>query len=285
MADNPNDITGVPTGFYDLDRMTSGLQAGDLVVLAARPSMGKTALAVNIAEHVALNEGLPVAVFSMEMAATELVRRMMCARAGVDSQKLKQNRLNAEECGKVISALVGLQKAPIFIDDTPGLTVGKLRALARRHVQRNHAKLIVVDYLQLMTAPESARENRQQEVSAISRGIKALARELNVPILCLSQLNRAAEAREGHRPRMSDLRESGSLEQDADAVWLLHREEYYHLGDEDWFNGKGNDKYWGTGEIIVAKNRNGPTGTVPLTWNNTTTRFGNHAEASKWETK
>lgn len=287
MADEGKSITGVSSGFHDLDELTSGLQRGEMVVVAARPSMGKTALALNLAEQIAFGgsphdeRGLhtPVAVFSMEMSRQQLVQRLICARSGVDSHKMRRNMLNPEEVNRVMTACGELNDAPIFIDDTPGLSVMALRAKARRLAAQFDIRCIVIDYLQLMSAPQSAKENRQQEVSAISRGVKALARELNLPVICLAQLNRAAETREGHRPRMGDLRESGSIEQDADTIMLLHREDYYHVGDEAWLS-ENQDKI-GVAELIIAKQRNGPTDTVKLSWDRTTTRFKNFT-ANQW---
>lgn len=282
-ANEGKNITGFATGYTDLDEMTSGLQPGELVIVAARPSMGKTALALNLAEQVAFGgspfakagPATPVGFFSMEMSKQSLAQRMLCARADVDSHRLRTNRLTKEEFQRLFQTAGVLGDAPLFIDDTPGLTVMQLRAKARRMVHRHGVKCIFVDYLQLMSAPGSVRDGRQNEVSAISRGVKALARELNIPVVCLAQLNRGAEQREGHRPRMADLRESGSIEQDADTIILLHREEYYHVGDHEWFN--ENPEKIGLAELILAKQRNGPTGTVKLTWDNKTTRFRNYA--------
>jgi len=272
-------ITGVATGYPDLDEMTSGLQPGELVIVAARPSMGKTAFALNLAEQVALagehGQRAPVAFFSLEMSRQAVANRIMCARSGVDSQLVRTNRLNEEHYRKLIQACGDLSEAPIYIDDTPSMTILALRARARRLASQHGVKCIMIDYLQLLTSPGSARESRQVEVSSISRGIKALARELNVPVVCLAQLNRGSEQREGHRPRMSDLRESGSIEQDADVIALLHREEYYHQADPDW--AEENPERVGAAELIIAKQRNGPTGTVNLIWDNKTTRFKPHA--------
>jgi len=273
-------VTGLATGYHRLDELTSGLQNGELVIVAARPSMGKTALALNLAEQVSLRGGhsdapVPVALFSLEMSRQSVTQRLMCAKAAVDSHLLRSNRLREEHYRALIEACGVLGEAPIFIDDTPGMTVLQLRARARRLAAQHGIRCIFIDYLQLMTAPGSARESRQVEVSAISRGIKALARELNIPVVCLAQLNRGAEQREGHRPRMSDLRESGSIEQDADVIALLHREEYYHQADPEWL--LENPDKEGLAELIIAKQRNGPTGTVDLLWDARTTRFKNHA--------
>ncbi|TVQ33778.1 MAG: replicative DNA helicase [Phycisphaeraceae bacterium] len=273
-------VTGVCTGYYRLDELTSGLQPGELLIIAARPSMGKTALALNLAEQVALSgghNGAPAACgfFSLEMSKQAVTQRIMCAKANVDSHLYRTNRLGEEHFRKLIAACGQLGEAPLYIDDTPGLTILQLRARARRMAAQHHIKCLFIDYLQLLTAPGSARESRQVEVSAISRGIKALARELNIPVVCLSQLNRGAEQREGHRPRMSDLRESGSIEQDADVIMLLHREEYYHQGEAEWL--EENPEKEGLAELIIAKQRNGPTGVVELLWDAKTTRFKNHA--------
>jgi len=270
-------ITGIPTGFFELDEMLSGLQRGDLLILAARPSMGKTAFALNIAEHVAADEKKPVAVFSLEMGKHQLAQRLLCSRSGVDSHLLRRNMLSPEHFGRLAMTVGELAEAPIYIDDTPGLTLLQLRAKARRMVSQWDIACIVVDYLQLMSAPGS--DSRQQEVSNISRGIKALARELNVPVICLSQLNRAAEQREGHRPRMSDLRESGSIEQDADVIMMLHRESYYHRNDPNWE--RENPDRVNLAEVIIAKQRNGPAGVVPLIFDGGTTRFRNAARGTE----
>ncbi len=279
-------ITGYATGFGDLDEMTSGLQPGELIILAARPSMGKTAMALNLAEQIAFGgspyakqgPATPVGFFSMEMSRQAIAQRLLCARAGVDSHRFRTNRLRKDDFSALMSSADALSRAPLFIDDTPSLSVMLLRAKARRMVKRHDIKCIFIDYLQLMTAPAASSDGRQQEVSAISRGVKALARELNIPIVCLAQLNRGAEQREGHRPRMADLRESGSIEQDADVIMLLHREEYYHVGDQAWMD-ENPDKI-GLSELIIAKQRNGPTGTVKLSWDNATTRFKNYAAGS-----
>ena len=262
-------LSGVPSGFADLDEMTHGLQRGEMVILAARPSMGKTAFALNVAEQMAL-AGHAVAVFSLEMGKQALVQRLLSARSGVDSARMRRGMLGREEWDRLHNACDELHQAPIFIDDTPGLTMLQLRAKARRLKSRHDVEVVLIDYLQLMSSGRRA-ESRQVEISEISRGVKAMARELDVPVICLSQLNRAAEQREGHRPRMSDLRESGSIEQDADVVAMLHREEYYHVGDEDW--AIHNEDKVGLAELIIAKQRNGPTGTVKLTWSSSTTRF------------
>lgn len=280
---------GVDTGFVDLDEMLGGLQAGEMVILAARPSMGKTALALNVCEQIAMGTNepgsmhktrnpTPVGLFSLEMSKSALAQRLLASWSGVEGHRIRTGRLSKrapnDEYKVLLDASQQLGRAPIFVDDTPGLTVLSLRARARRMVAQHKVKAIMVDYLQLLTAPQAARESRQVEVSAISRGVKALARELNIPVIALSQLNRGPEGREGNRPRLSDLRESGSLEQDADVVLLLHREEYFHIQDEEW-KANNPDKV-GLAEVIVAKQRNGPTGVVRLTWESGTTRFKNH---------
>ena len=264
-------LTGLETGYYELDEMTNGLQNGEMIIVAARPSMGKTALALNIAEHIAASNKQPVAVFSLEMGRQQLAQRLLCSRGGVDSQKVRRHNLSPDEFRQLAMVVGELSEAPLYIDDTPSLTLLALRAKARRLAARKDIKAIFIDYLQLMTAHNA--ESRQQEVSTLSRGIKAMARELDVPVICLSQLNRSPEGREGHRPRMSDLRESGSIEQDADVVMLLHREDYYHRGEEDY-------QEKNTAELIIAKQRNGPTGKIDLQFHGSTMRFNNLAMAS-----
>lgn len=268
MADNPNDVTGVPTGFYDLDRMTAGLQPGDMVVLAARPSMGKTAFAINIAEHVALNEGLPVAVFSMEMGAAQLAVRIVGSIGRIDQGHLRTGKLTDEEWPRLTEAIEKLRTISLHIDETAGLTASELRANARR-LSRQCGKLglIVVDYLQLMSGGGSD-ENRATELGEISRGLKMLAKELGCPVIALSQLNRSVEQRPDKRPMMSDLRESGAIEQDADIIMFIYRDDYYT---------KEASKEPGVAEIIIAKQRNGPTGTVKLAFLKPLTRFENLA--------
>ena len=264
MADNPNDVTGVPTGFIDLDRMTAGLQAGDLVVLAARPSMGKTAFAINIAEHVALNEGLPVAVFSMEMGAAQLAVRIVGSIGRIDQGHLRTGKLTDEEWPRLTEAIERLRNVSLHIDETPGLTPSELRANARRLARQcGKLGLIVVDYLQLMSGSSSDGENRATELGEISRGLKALAKELQCPVIALSQLNRSVEQRTDKRPMMSDLRESGAIEQDADIIMFIYRDDYYNKDSREP----------GVAEIIIGKQRNGPTGTVKLTFLKPLTRF------------
>ena len=269
MADNPMDVTGVPTGFVDLDRMTSGLQAGDLVVLAARPSMGKTSFAVNIAEHVALNEGLPVAVFSMEMGAAQLALRIVGSIGRVNQGNLRTGKLTDEEWPSLTEAVERLRTVSMHIDETPGLTPSELRANARR-LARTCGKLglIVVDYLQLMSGSGgNSSDNRATELGEISRGLKMLAKELQCPVIALSQLNRSVEQRTDKRPMMSDLRESGAIEQDADIIMFIYRDDYYNK----------ESKEPNVAEIIIGKQRNGPTGTVKLFFQKNQTRFENLA--------
>ncbi|MSR19211.1 MAG: replicative DNA helicase [Phycisphaerales bacterium] len=262
-------LTGLPTGYAELDDLTCGLQAGEMVVIAARPSMGKTALALNLMEKVAA-AGHPVAMFSLEMGRQALVQRILCARAGVDSQRLRRGSLRSEDLQRLSRAAESLQACAIYIDDTPALSVLGLRSRARRLREKFGIEAVFVDYLQLMTSGRRS-ESRQVEVSDISRGIKALAREISAPVICMAQLNRATEDRREHRPRLSDLRESGSIEQDADVVMLLHREEYYHLAEPDWLD--ANPDKAGLAELIVGKQRNGPTGTIKLSWNSASTSF------------
>ena len=265
MADNPNDVTGVPTGFYDLDRMTAGFQAGDLIVLAARPSMGKTALAINIAEHVALHEGLPVAVFSMEMGAAQLAVRIVGSIGRIDQGHLRTGKLTDDEWPRLTEAIEKLRTISLHIDESAGLTSSELRASARR-LSRQCGKLglIVVDYLQLMSGSSNDGENRATELGEISRGLKMLAKELQCPVMALSQLNRSVETRPDKRPMMSDLRESGAIEQDADIIMFIYRDEYYT---------KDACKEPGVAEVIIAKQRNGPTGMVKLAFLKPITKF------------
>lgn len=265
MADNPNDVTGVPTGFYDFDRMTSGMQAGDLIVLAARPSMGKTALAINIAEHVALNEGLPVAVFSMEMGASQLAIRIVGSIGRIDQTHLRTGKLTDDEWPRLTEAIEKLRNVSLHIDETPGLTTSELRANARRLARQcGKLGLIVVDYLQLMSVSSGmADENRATAVGEISRGLKMLAKELQCPVIALSQLSRGVEARTDKRPMMSDLRESGAIEQDADVIMFIYRDDYYNK----------DSKEPGVAEVIISKQRNGPTGTVKLAFLKPLTKF------------
>jgi len=271
--DNPSDITGVATGFTDLDRMTSGLQEGDLVVIAGRPSMGKTAFALNVGEHIALQSKLPVAVFSMEMGATQLVMRLIGSVGRLDQHKVRTGKLSNDDWERLSTALGRLTDAPMHIDETPALNALELRARSRRLARSYGGKLgaIIVDYLQLMQAVGQG-ENRATEISEISRSLKALAKELRVPVLALSQLNRSLENRPNKRPVMSDLRESGAIEQDADLILFIYRDEVY--------NAESPDK--GSAEIIIGKQRNGPIGTVHLTFLGEYTRFENRATAGAY---
>ncbi|MGA1160034.1 MAG: replicative DNA helicase, partial [Burkholderiaceae bacterium] len=275
MADNPNDITGVPTGFVDLDRMTSGFQAGDLVIIAARPSMGKTAFALNIAEHVALREGLPVAVFSMEMSAAQLAVRVVGSIGRIHQGRLRTGKLTDDEWPRLAEAIERLRGVSLHIDETAGLTPSELRANARRLARQcGKLGLVVVDYLQLMSgSSRSDNENRATELGEISRSLKMLAKELQCPVIALSQLNRSVEQRTDKRPLMSDLRESGAIEQDADIITFIYRDEYYNKEDS---------KEPGVAEIIIGKQRNGPTGTVKLAFLNTMTRFESLASGESY---
>jgi replicative DNA helicase len=273
LAENgAEDVTGVRTGFYDLDRLTAGLQPGDLIVLAARPSMGKTAFALNIAENVAVNEGIPVVVFSMEMGASQLALRMVGSLGRIDQQHLRTGALRDDEWGRLSEAVDKLGKAPVFIDESPALNSSELRARARRQARQcGRLGLIVVDYLQLMSGSSSSEENRATEIGEISRGLKALAKELRCPVIALSQLNRSVESRNDKRPMMSDLRESGAIEQDADVIMFIYRDDYYN---------KDASKEPGVAEIIIGKQRNGPVGTVKLTFLKPLTKFDNLAPGS-----
>ncbi|MDG1095464.1 MAG: replicative DNA helicase [Methylophilaceae bacterium] len=267
--DDPNGVTGVPSGYSDLDQKTAGLQPGDLIIIAGRPSMGKTSLALNIAEHVGMEVGLPVAIFSMEMGAAQLTMRLLGSVGKLDQHKMRIGQLEDEDWPKLTNALGVLNEAPIFIDEGSALNSYEVRARARRlHRQQGKLGLIVIDYIQLMSsANEQSNENRATEVSEISRSLKALAKELNVPVVALSQLNRSVESRPDKRPMMSDLRESGAIEQDADVIMFIYRDEVY--------NPETAEK--GVAEILLSKQRNGPTGTVKLTFLGQYTRFENYA--------
>lgn len=261
-----SDVTGVPTGFTDLDRMTSGLQPGDLIIVAGRPSMGKTSLAMNIGEHVAIEQGLPVAVFSMEMGAVQLAMRMVGSVGMLDQHRMRTGKLTADDWPRLTTAVQRVQEAQIYIDETPALSAMEVRARARRLARQcGQLGMIIIDYMQLMSA-DSAGENRATEISEISRSLKALARELNCPLVALSQLNRSLEQRPNKRPVMSDLRESGAIEQDADLILFIYRDEVYNPDSPDK----------GTAEIIIGKQRNGPIGTVRLTFQGASTRFLNY---------
>ena len=275
--DNGSDVTGVPTGYIKLDQMTSGLQGGDLVIIAGRPSMGKTALALNIAEHVAVDNGLPVAVFSMEMSASQVATRMLGSIARIDQHKLRTGRLTDGEWSNLSEAIGKLHDTPIYIDEGGALTSLEVRARARR-LKRQFSKLgvIVIDYLQLMSASNQG-ENRATEISEISRSLKAMAKELDVPVIALSQLNRALEQRPNKRPQMADLRESGAIEQDADLILAIYRDEVYNQDSPEK----------GKAEVNILKQRNGPIGTVMLTFLGQFTRFENYQdpEGTSWQTR
>jgi len=263
-------VTGLPTGFMELDQVLCGLQKSEMIIVAGRPSMGKTSFALNVAENIGANENLPVVIFSLEMSKQQLVERFLCSRSKIDSQAVRKGILSTEEMTRLTETGGELFEKPIFIDDTPGLTPLMIRAKCRRLKSQHDIQAVFIDYMQLMSLGGRV-ESRQQEISTISRYLKALARELDVPVVVLSQLNRAAEGRQGHRPFMSDLRESGSIEQDADVVILLHREAYYHRGESEWED-ENPDKI-NTAEVIVAKQRNGPTDTVELIFDGRLTRF------------
>ena len=269
-SEHGSEVTGLPTGFEDLDRLTGGFRASNLIVIAARPSMGKTALALCMAEHVALTEDKTVAIFSLEMSGEELTQRMLCSVAMVDASRMRSGRLSADDWPRVSQAADRLSKAPIFIDDSEGMTVTEMRTKARRLKAREGLGLVVVDYIQLMEGSPLLRrrdENRVQEISAISRGLKMMARDLDVPIVVVSQLNRSPDSRNDKRPMLSDLRESGAIEQDADMVLLIYRDDYYEPDSESK----------GIAEVNVAKHRNGPTDRVKLAFMGTYAKFGSLA--------
>lgn len=260
-------VTGISSGFGDFDKMTSGLQASDFIVFAGRPSMGKTSLALNIAEHAALEEKLPVVLFSLEMSKSQLALRLLCSYSKVNIHRVRTGFLGESDFPRLVAAAGRLSNAPLFIDDTPSISVMELRAKARRLKSKHDIKLIIVDYLQLMQSVSRRTENRQQEIAEISRAVKGLARELNIPVIVISQLNRAVEGRQDHRPQLSDLRESGAIEQDADVVVLLVRKEYYDPEDSP-----------GIADVIIAKQRNGPTGDMKLRFFSDFTRFEDYTE-------
>ena len=262
-------LTGLATGFVDLDDITAGLQNGELIIIAARPSMGKTSLAINFCERVA-SAGKPVVLFSLEMSSQQVIQNMLCCRAQIDSQALRRGRITDQQYRRLQEQAESLYEADMFVDDTPGLTISGLRTRCRRLKQKENISLVVLDYLQLMSGGSKV-ESRQQEIANISRGLKGLARELDIPVVALSQLNREVESRDNHRPRMSDLRESGAIEQDADVIMLLHREEYYNPSEENA----------GLAQIIVAKQRNGPTGDVTLRFFREYMRFENFQRRSE----
>lgn len=268
---NQGRTTGVPTGFVDLDLKTAGFQPSDLILIAARPSMGKTAFALNIVQYAAVRKDTPTAIFSLEMSEEQLVNRMLSAEAHIDAQKLRTGELDQEDWVSIARAMGPLSSAPVYIDDTPGISVNEVRAKCRRLKLEKGLGLIIIDYLQLMSGNSSRGENRQQEISEISRSLKSLAREMNAPVIALSQLSRACEARADHRPMLSDLRESGAIEQDADIVAFLYRDDYYNPDTEKK----------GIAEVIIAKQRNGPTGTVDLMWLGKYTKFADIQQTYK----
>lgn len=273
-------LTGVSTGFLDFDKMTSGLHGGEMVVIAARPSMGKTSLAMNIAEHVALDERLPVGVFSLEMTAESLVLRMLCSRSRVNMRNIRDGFLAERDFPRLTGAAGKLANSPLYIDDSAGLSILQLRAKARRMSQQYGIKLFVIDYLQLLNSTSRRAENRQQEIADISNGVKALAKELDVPVIVLSQLNRELEKDKNRKPRLSDLRESGSIEQDADLVCLLYRRSDEKGGDDEERESSGPENDAVPVNLLIAKQRNGPTGDVPLTFLKGYTRFESAAKVS-----
>lgn len=258
-------ITGVPTGFADLDYKTAGLHNSDLILIAARPAMGKSAFALNIASHAAINAKVPVALFNLEMSKSQLVNRMLCSEAMVDSNKIRTGKIEEDDWTKLATALGPLSEAPIYIDDTAGITVAEIRAKCRKLKLEKNIGLVVIDYLQLIQGSGKRNSSREQEISEISRSLKILAKELDIPVIALSQLSRAAEQRQDHRPMLSDLRESGAIEQDADIVMFLYRDDYYNPDTE-----KKN-----IAEVILAKHRAGSTGTVELLWMGNYTKFAN----------
>ena len=258
-------VTGLATGFYDLDYKTSGLQPSDLILIAARPSMGKTAFVLNLAQYMCVRNHVPTAIFSLEMSKDQLVNRILSMESKVDSQSMRTGTLQPADWEKLIESAGVISTAPLIIDDTPGISITELRSKCRKYKLENDLGLVIIDYLQLMTGGSKKQESRQQEISEISRSLKALAREINAPVIALSQLSRACETRPDHRPMLSDLRESGAIEQDADVVMFLYRDDYYN---------KDTDKK-NISEVIIAKQRNGPIGTVELVWLPNYTKFAN----------
>ncbi len=264
---NPGTVTGIPTGFIDLDYKTSGMQPSDLVLIAARPSMGKTAFVLNLVDYVAVRRSQPCMIFSLEMSKEQLVNRMLAMESNVDSQKLRTGNLTDSDWDAVVEGIGVIGNSHLFIDDTPGISITELRSKCRKMKLEYGLSMIIIDYLQLMSGSGRTNDNRQQEISEISRSLKALAREMNAPVIALSQLSRACETRQDHRPMLSDLRESGAIEQDADVVMFLYRDDYYNK-DTDTPN---------IAEVIIAKQRNGPIGTVNLLWQPEFTKFVNLA--------
>lgn len=265
---NQGTVTGIPTGFIDLDYKTSGLQPSDFVLIAARPSMGKTAFVLNLVDHIAVKKGLPCMVFSLEMSKEQLVNRMLAMESNVDSQKLRTGTLSDTDWDAVVEGIGVIGNSKLIIDDTPGISIGELRSKCRKMKLEYGLSVVIIDYLQLMSGSGKGGDNRQQEISEISRSLKALAREMNAPVIALSQLSRACETRPDHRPMLSDLRESGAIEQDADVVMFLYRDDYYNK-DTDMPN---------IAEVIIAKQRNGPIGTINLVWRPEYTKFANMAK-------
>ncbi len=265
-AKNKGSVTGVATGFYDLDYKTAGLQPSDLIIVAARPSMGKTAFVLNIAEHVAVKSGVTTAIFSLEMSKEQLVKRILSMNSKVDSQAIRSGELQDEDWAKLVESAKHIGNSGLVIDDTPSISVQELRSKCRKLKLEKNLGLVVIDYLQLMSGGGKRAESKQQEISEISRNLKAIAREINAPVIALSQLSRAVEQRPDKRPMMSDLRESGAIEQDADVVMFIYRDDYYNKESEEA----------GVSEIIIGKQRNGPTGTVKLAWLSQYTKFANY---------
>ena len=268
---NKGSVTGIPTGFTDLDYKTAGLQPSDLVIIAARPAMGKTAFVLNIAQHVAFKQDMPVVIFSLEMSSEQLIDRMFSLESGVDAKKIRTGQLNDQDWERLIESAGVIGKSKLMIDDTPGITVSELRSKCRKLKLEHGLSLIIIDYLQLMSGSGRANDSQQQIISDISRALKGLAREMDVPVLALSQLSRAVEQRPDHRPMLSDLRESGAIEQDADMVMFIYRDDYYHSDSEKQ----------GISEIIIAKQRKGEVGTVELAWLPELTKFANLERARK----
>ena len=267
-AKHKGTVTGLATGFYDLDYKTSGFQPSDLILVAARPSMGKTAFVLNLAQHIAVKNHVTTAIFSLEMSKDQLVNRILSMESKVDSQLIRTGNLSANDWEKLIESAGEISKAPLIIDDTPGISISELRSKCRKMKLENDLGLVIIDYLQLMSGGSKRSDSRQQEISDISRSLKALAREINAPVIALSQLSRACETRPDHRPILSDLRESGAIEQDADVVMFIYRDDYYN---------KDTDKK-NISEIIIAKQRNGPIGTVELVWLPNYTKFANKSK-------
>ena len=261
-------VTGIPTGFIDLDYKTSGMQPSDFILIAARPSMGKTAFVLNLVEHVAIKKGMPCMIFSLEMSKEQLVNRMLAMESNVDSQKLRTGSLTDEDWDAVVEGIGVIGNSKLIIDDTPGISITELRSKCRKMKLEYGLSMVIIDYLQLMSGSGKGSDNRQQEISEISRSLKALARELNAPVIALSQLSRACETRQDHRPMLSDLRESGAIEQDADVVMFLYRDDYYNKDTETP----------NIAEVIIAKQRNGPIGTINLVWRPEYTKFANMAK-------